>query len=242
MSTPEDDALAGARRRFDRLLRLYPRRYRRRYGVPLRDTLLDQYRALPVAERTARRYWIRQVLDTAANAAGLHAAYLAAGRSGSTEPDPFRAGALVGTVVALCLALGAALYALPASPFARLDEAPADALCLAVLLLACAGSGWWAARPPRALARGAGAGAVAGGLAGLGTGLAYLTLDQLLLATVVQRPERQAALAHSPFVAPRVALLVATAEATVVLVLGGLVVGALLGGLGGGLRRRLGGR
>jgi len=236
MGTPGDDELTRARRRFDRLLRLYPRRYRQRYGIPLRDTLLDQYRALPRAARVARRYWLRQALDTAANALPLHLADLATG-AGPVAPHPVRAGALVGALAALCLALGAALYELPASPLARLGEVPADALCLAFLLLICAGGGWWAARGRRALARGVAAGAVAGGLAGLGTGLAYLALDQLRLAAVMGRPERLAAFAHSGFASPRAYLLVGALVATVALALAGLIVGAFLGGVGGGARR-----
>jgi len=233
MSDPLDDELASAERRFDRLLRLYPRPYSRRYGGPLRDTLLDQHRALPTSARTTGRYWLRQGRDAATNALALHVAYLVAGE-GAGDPAPIRSGALIGATAGFCLALGALLGELSAWPLAQLEESLANALCAVFLLLVCGVSGWWAGARPGAIRRGAVAGAATGGLAGGCTGVAYLLIDQLFLDLVARQPEKQVAFA-------RIYLLVTTAEATVLLTLFGLLIGGIVGGgsagYGGGARR-----
>ncbi len=237
MSERMDDELAVARRRFDRLLRLYPRAYRRLYGDPLRDTLLDQYRALPPGRRTTRRYWLRQGLDTASNALALHVASLVADGWATMSPRPLHSGARIGAAAGLCLALGAVFGELSVWPLTQIAEPLADALCAAFLLLACGLSGWWAGARPGAIRGGATAGAATGGLAGSCTGLAYLLIDQLLLALVARQPEKQAAFALSGFASLRVYLLTTTAEAAVLLTLFGLLTGGIVGGGLGGLRR-----
>lgn len=143
-----------------------------------------------------------------------------------------RAGLVVGLTTGVCFALGAFLYNLSAL-FARIDESAANLICLLLLVLACAGSGFWAARQAGALRHGSMAGMLTGGLVGLVTGLSYLLLDMLLPAAA--RPEKHAAFARSRFAHLETFLLVSDLEATLKLMLLGLVVGLLLGITGAGM-------
>jgi len=74
------------------------------------------------------------------------------------------------------------------------------------------------------------AGAATGSIAGVGTGVAYLLIDQLLLDVVARQPEKQVAFTLSQFTSLRVYLLVTSAEATILLALFGLLVGGVVGG------------
>lgn len=238
MAGIEDEEFIRARRRFERLTALYPRLHRQQHGAALRDTLLDQYRAQPQCLRQSPWFWGAQVADAFAGAARLHAYFFLAMKGVPKDRAAVRAGLVVGLTTGACFALGAFLYNASAL-FAGVGEAAANLICLLLLVLACAGSGYWAARQAGALRHGSKAGMLTGGLIGLATGLSYLLLDMLLPAVV--RPEKHAAFAHSRFALLRTFLLVTDLEATLALMLPSLVVGLLLGSAGAGaslLRRK----
>ncbi len=236
MDDIEGEELVRARRRFERLVALYPRRHRQRYGAPLRDTFLDLYRSLPQSQRRSLRFWLAQAGDVLANSVRLHAYFFLSVKEVPPNTLAIRAGATLGLTTGVCFALGAFLYNLTPL-FSGLGESAGNLACLLLLLSACAGSGYWTTRHTFAVGQGIKAGMLAGGLIAFLTGVAYLLLDTLFFGATSQRPEKQAAFAHSHFADMRSYLLVTDLAATLVLTLCGLAAGLLLGGVGAGVNR-----
>lgn len=236
MDDIEEEEMVRARRRFERLMAFYPRRHRQRYGAPLRDTFLDLYRSLPQPERQSRRFWLAQAGDVLINSVHLHAYFFLSVKEVPLNTLAIRAGVTLGVGTGVCFALGAFLYNL--TPLlSGLGESAANLACLLLLLLSCAGSGFWTARHTFAVRQGVKAGMLTGGLIAFLTGIAYLLLDTLFFGVTSQRPEKQAAFAHSHFADIRSYLLVTDLAATLVLTLCGLAAGLLLGGVGAGINR-----
>ncbi len=231
-----DEELVRARRRFERLVALYPRCHRQRYGAPLRDTFLDLYRSLPQPQRRSLRFWLAQAGDVLINSVHLHAYFFLSVKEAPPNTLAIRAGTTLGVGTGVCFTLGAFLYNL--TPLlSGLGESVGNLACLLLLLLACAGSGFWTARHTLTVGQGIKAGMLTGGIIACLTGIAYLLLDTLFFGVTSQRPEKQAAFAHSHFADIRSYLLVTDLNATLVLTLCGLAAGLLLGGTGAGVNR-----
>jgi len=216
----------------NRLLRLYPRWWRHRYG--------DEFAALLEDLSSTRSRW-RLVVDVAAGALDARLERVAMKRI-FTDPAVRRGvydGLIVSGVTAVLVVLTNVVF--PAGP----DESDSDpeylwqyAATLVVLAILFVAIGFRGRRRARTLGAGARAGVAAGVVVAVMITLVFLAVNNAFLGVVSQQHDKRVAFAASGWTSMRAYLTVTQLKSLVILIPAGVIAGIVLGLIGAGIAGR----
>jgi hypothetical protein len=215
-----------------RLVRLYPRWWRQRYGDEFAALLED-------LSGTGNRWWL--TVDVAAGALDAHLERMSAVKRIFTDP-PVRRGIYDGLIIS---GLAAVLVVLtnvvfPGGP----EESDSDpeylwqyAATLVVLVGLFIAIGFRGRRRGTNLTAGPKAGVAAGVVVAVMVTLIFLAVNNVFFGTVSQQHDKRVAFAASGWTSMRAYLTVTQIEGLIVLLPAGIIAGVVLGLIGAGIAR-----